>query len=139
MGERNNQNRSDEMTNILEGAELIYAYTWQNAVDDGTFIDVSETAREAGIKYPTAVTRNLWHSYIDPDPMPIAQDMNGRLWDVLHMFRLAIRSAEGSMMTFSVSFFNGKTHEKVELWAVCEAKGPNDPSPVITIMLPSDY
>jgi hypothetical protein len=32
--------------------------------------------------------------------------------------------------------FSGK---EVEVWAVCEAQSPTDPSPAINIMLPEDY
>jgi uncharacterized protein YunC (DUF1805 family) len=39
--------------------EVIHAYTRAQAIEDGTLVDVTETAKEAGIKYPTAVTEAL--------------------------------------------------------------------------------
>ena len=119
---------------MFNDSDLIYAYTRQDAIQDGTFIDVSETAKEAGIKYPTAVTSNLYHKHINPQDMPIGQDENGRLWDVLNMFRVEARKANSSFLKFKVYF----SSELVELWAVCEAQSPTDPSPAINIMLPSD-
>ena len=40
--------------------ELISTYTRAQAIDDGVLIDVSDVAREAGLKYPTAVTQAVW-------------------------------------------------------------------------------
>ena len=39
---------------------IISVYTRQDAIDDGIFVDVSEMAKEAGIKYPVAITTNLY-------------------------------------------------------------------------------
>jgi hypothetical protein len=91
-------------------------------------------AKEAGIKYPVALTSNLYHQYVNPEPMPEGQDKEGRLWDVLWMFTVAARKARDSFIKFHV-IFDGK---EVELWAVCEAQSPSDPSPAINIMLPED-
>jgi len=124
-----NNNNSD---NIF--GDVIYAYTRQDAINDGTFIDVSDMANEAGIKYPTAVTSNLYHKYINPTSMPTGQDEKGRLWDVLWMFRNSARKSNGNKLNFKV-IFNRKT---IELEAVCEAISPTDPNPAITIMLPED-
>jgi len=38
---------------------VIYSYTRAQAIEDGMFVDVTETAKEAGFKYPVAITRNL--------------------------------------------------------------------------------
>jgi len=44
-------------------------------------VDVTETAKEAGIAYPTAVTQTLWNGYIEPpESLKGIQDMQGRLW-----------------------------------------------------------
>ena len=84
----------------------------------------------------------------DPDndePLPPGQDLSGRLWDVLTMFKVRARQG-GEMILFPVSVrnwvrVNGKRTarvklETVQLKAVC---GPGDtPAPVITIMLPDE-
>ncbi len=95
----------------------------------------AQTAKEAGIKYPVAVTTNLYHTHINPDPMPKGQDEKGRLWDILNVFKLTAKNAKDSFMAFTVKF-SGKN---VTIWAVCEASSPTDPSPCISIMLPEDY
>ena len=63
--------------------EVIYAYTRAQALSDGVLVDVTETAKEAGIRYPTAVTCAVWQQYVRvPEEVPW-QDERGRLWDVL--------------------------------------------------------
>jgi len=120
----------------MDNNDIIFAYTRQDAIDDGVFVDVSEMAKEAGVKMPVAVSRNLYDTYINPDPMPSGQDEKGRLWDLLSMFVFGVRAgkADGNFMTFTVRF----GRKNVEVWSVCEAQSPTDPSPAINIFLPED-
>jgi hypothetical protein len=39
--------------------DLIYAYTRAQALADGVLVDVSPMAREAGFRFPTAITADL--------------------------------------------------------------------------------
>ncbi len=121
-----------------EDAEVISTYTRKQALEDGVLIDVTETAKEAGIKYPTAITQTLWSSWIEvPPELKGLQDEQGRLWDVLHMFVVAARNVTGTYLTYSVLFqTKAEIPKKVRLNAIC---GPGDQGePVITIMLPGD-
>jgi hypothetical protein len=70
----------------------IFTYSRAQAIRDGVLIDVSATAREAGIRYPVALTRAVWDAHVAVAPGVIGQDEAGRLWDVLWMFA---RSARG--------------------------------------------
>jgi hypothetical protein len=45
---------------MSEDADLIYRYTRADALRDGVLIDVSEVAREAGFKWPVALTAADW-------------------------------------------------------------------------------
>jgi len=120
---------------------VIFSYTRQDAINDGTFIDVSDMAKEAGIKHPVAVTSNLYHTHIVPSAsqQESGQSIKGRLWDVLSMFAFCCRGmvgeTDGNMATFPVRF-SGK---EVTIWAFIEAQSMEDPSPAINIMLPEDY
>ena len=78
-------------------------------------------------------------------PLPPCQDISGRLWDVLTMFRLAAKRG-GSEIRFPVTVINwvcvggeriNRTkRETVILKALC---GPGDNGePVITILLPDE-
>jgi hypothetical protein len=41
---------------MYNNAELIHSYSRRQAIADGVLIDVTPTAREAGIKFPVALT-----------------------------------------------------------------------------------
>jgi hypothetical protein len=107
----------------------------------GALIDVSATAREAGIRYPEALTRAMWERCVRVPPGVLCQDEAGRLWDVLTMLRLVIRGSDGGAreMGFGVHVRNDncdRTPPLVRLKAVC---GPGDDrEPVITVMMPDD-
>ena len=51
---------SDEAQDPFAGAEVIYACTRKDALNDGLQIDVSSVAREAGLKFPVYLTRAMW-------------------------------------------------------------------------------
>lgn len=123
---------------MTENYNLIYSYTREQAIEDGVLIDVSEMAREAGVKHPVAVTYTLWYGYIEPDPDAkfLGQSIEGRLWDVLWMFRVKAFVSVDSQFQFKVYFIMRKELKLAELKAVC---GPGDNlEPVITIMLPEE-
>jgi len=128
------------MNNELEElfGPVISRYTRTQAIEDGVLIDVSETAREAGIKYPVAVTQRVWDEYITPDPraVPYGQSVEGRLWDTLWMLRLAVARG-GTEIRYRVAYVMKARQRRVKtLKAVC---GPGDNAePVITIMHPDE-
>ena len=104
-------------------------------------IDVSATAREAGFKYPVALTAAAWVKCVAVPSAVSCQDEAGRLWDVLTMLRHAARGQpEGAReVRFGVhvrSDNRGRTPPLVRLKALC---GPGDQGePVLTVMLPDE-
>jgi hypothetical protein len=123
---------------MFENADLIHRYTRADAIRDGVLIDVTETAKEAGIRYPVALTAAVWARCVAVPHGVECQDESGRLFDVLWMLLLAIRqSAGGPEVRFGVHVRNDnreRTPPLVRLKAVC---GPDDDgSPCITVMLP---
>jgi hypothetical protein len=139
--------------------EVISSYTRAEAIKDGVLVDLSDSScnfrpglnilQEAGIKFPVAMTRAAFESTVQKqgEPLPPAQDVSGRLWDVLTMLKYTIRtSAGGDLLFFPVRVWNWvyrdgqrterTKHADVRLKAVC---GPGDNAePVITIMLPDE-
>jgi len=109
--------------------ELIYSYTRAQALADGVLVDITERAKRAGIKYPTACTAGVW-SLIECVPENNTDTLAGmvadvRLAEVLTAMLAAIRAAHG---TDRVAF----EALGAALWAQC---GPGDTAaPVITIM-----
>ncbi len=125
---------------------LVYAYTRQQALADGFQVDVSTTAREAGITFPVFLTRAVFDQYVTVPPGVTAQDEAGRLWDIVWMLRFAILRAgrAGSPSTPSrlpVALYvrNDNTRARlIKLVATCGPLDLNDPQPAITVMLPDE-
>jgi hypothetical protein len=126
---------------MFENAELIHRYTRADALRDGVLIDVSATAREAGFKYPVALTAAAWVKCVAVPSAVLCQDEAGRLWDVLTMLRVAVRGQIGGAgeVRFGVHVRNDnreRTPPLVRLKALC---GPGDQGePVVTVMLPEE-
>jgi hypothetical protein len=124
---------------MIDGAELIYAYTRAVAISDGMLIEVpAELARQAGFTVHTAMTAGAHHAAVDVPPhLRGLQDETGRLWDVLTVLRRAIRgSGDGDRVDFRVLVFDGARHRTVDLYALI---GPGDDGePVMTILLPGE-
>jgi len=118
--------------------EYISMYTREQALEDGFLIDVSEVAKEAGIKFPVALTSAVYGDYVEVPEGVTGQDVQGRLWDILWMLRVAIkRGTEDSLIMYDLMVRNdNRQPKKVTLKAMCH---PGDQSePVITIMLPQE-
>ena len=120
---------------------VIYAYTRKQAIADGVQVDVSTTAKEAGIRFPVFITRTAFDAYVTVPPNVSGQDEAGRLWDVVWMLRFAIRkAAQGhSRLPFALYVRNdNRAPRLVKLIATCGALDIDDPQPAITIMLPDE-
>jgi hypothetical protein len=125
---------------MFEYADLIQAYTRADAIRDGVLIDVSPVAREAGIRYPVALTRAAWERCVAVPPGVVCQDEAGRLWDVLWLLACAVRGgAGGQEVRFGVHVRNDNrdgTPPLVRLKALCS---PGDQGePVVTVMMPDE-
>ncbi len=133
MAELNNKN-------IFEDTEIISSYSRSQAIEDGILIDISELAKQAGFKFPVAVTCGLWSEVLEPDKTSkaIGQDITGRIWDTLIILRLAIRHTDNTDLIYfnPLYVFNGKKPIARKLKAVCSPG--DDLEPVITIMLPNE-
>lgn len=128
---------NDEKTNLFSGADVLYAYSRKQALADGVLVDVSEIAKEAGYRYPVAITCALW---ADINAIPESkqwQDVNGRLWDVLYMGHVAVRRSRegGSELLYRLIMHVGRTAN----YTVKQVYSPGDDGePVITLMRPEE-
>jgi hypothetical protein len=149
------QMKEDEQDTMKEiFGDVIYAYTRAQAIEDGVLIDVSELAKEAGIKFPTALTSAVWGDYVAvPAELKGHQDEVGRCWDILWMFSWAVRSGRitGATGAFEVIIAkpdkgdwrkNEKGHDGnrgQRLVTLKAVSGPSDDgSPCVTIMRPEE-
>jgi hypothetical protein len=147
---------------------VVYAYTRAQAVADGVQIEVTKTAQEAGIRYPVFLTRAVYDAYVAVPPNVTGQDDHnsrseqpclgnhlvagegsqpGRLWDVVWMLRFAISRARGhtkggaTCTRLPVALYvrnDNRAPKLVKLIAQCGPLDIDDPSPAITIMLPTE-
>ena len=104
--------------------EPICCYSPAQAIEDGVLVNISERARRAGTRYPTACTAGVW-SLIGTVPEACTAEESVRLAEVLAALLAAIRQARGTdRVTFEAL--------GASLWAQC---GPGDTAaPVLTIM-----
>jgi hypothetical protein len=118
----------------------ISSYSRAQALEDGVLVDVSETAREAGIKFPVAVTRAVWNEYValTPAAKRACNDERGRLWDVVWMLRCGIaRHGNESRFLYQLHVVTRSIRASlVTLKAECD--GGDDGEPVITVLQPDE-
>ena len=116
-------------------AEVIQGYSRAQAISDGVLVDVSEAAREAGFKFPVALTDSVW-ALLTPSEKAedLGQSVRGRLWDVLMVLRA--NAGDTDIALFDVLIAEDGPPKPVRLKAHI---GPGDDAePVITIMLPEE-
>jgi hypothetical protein len=99
---------------------------------------VTETAKEAEIRWPVALTAAAWAKCVAVPPGVACQDKAGRLWDLVWMLACAIRRVgSGLEIRFALHVRNDnrdRTPPLVWLKALC---GPGDDGgPCITVMMP---
>ncbi len=123
---------------LFADAPVIYAYTRAQALDDGVLIDVSETAREAGITFPTAVTCRVWNEVVVPPLRAKArgESEEGRLWDVIWLLRCAIAKARAGADVIHYQLIATDERGRKKTRRLSARCGPGDTiEPVITVML----
>jgi hypothetical protein len=159
MGALNTAPMRDELEMSMEEVfgEVIATYSRAQSIADGVLVSLNDPSftfrpglnicAEAGIKYPIAMTIAAFAKTVSEldTPLPPCEDISGRLWDVLSMFKRAAKRG-GSEIRFHVTVINwvyvdgeqtNRTkRETVILKAIC---GPGDSGePVITILLPDE-
>lgn len=130
---------------LFTDADLIHVHTRAQLLADGDLIDVTETAREAGVRWPVALTRAVHADCVAWTRTDIYQDEPGRLWDVLTMLALRIRIAkrrgeEGTALPFIVYRIpvDATDYEPVPLDLVARIGDGDDGEPVITVTLTTE-
>jgi hypothetical protein len=122
---------------LFEETDVIHHYTRAEAIRDGLLVDVTAIAKEAGIRYPTALTRAVWDAFVRIPEGVIGQEEQGRLWDVVWLLRHAAKSSRGDIIFFYLHVRNDNHRAtRHQLKAIC---GPDDDGrPCITVLLPTE-
>ena len=124
--------------------DVISTYTRAQAIEDGVLIDVSAMDREAGFKWPVAMTSAAWADCVawtdDDSVRQVHQDQSGRLWDVVFMASHAIRTSRnsGDRLSFQLYRVPRDGHSTKAVRTTLKLiVGPGDTGqPAMTIMLP---
>lgn len=120
---------------------IVFSYSRAEALLDGVLVDVSPTAREAGFRYPVAITHAVW-ALIESIPPNLrhVENVSGRLWDVLQMALFAARCRPtASELHYSLTLHRVVESRPISSLILKMVCGPGDNAePVITIMLPNE-
>ena len=128
------------MNETIDFGDVISSYSRAQALEDGELVDASELAREAGVRYPVALTRAAWTHCVALSPAAerAGNDETGRLWDVLWMMANALRRRpQGTEVLFELLCVT--THVRASRVRLRAVVGPGDDAePVLTVMLPEE-
>jgi len=135
----------NDANDFWKDAEVIHGYSRAQAIEDGVLVDLmqgetGELVKEAGFKFPIAMTATAFGQWIEPseNDQREGQSIAGRLWDMLFLLRHAIKGAKAGSDQLAFSFIvrkDGRQHT-ARLKSIC---GPGDQGePVLTIMLPDE-
>lgn len=126
---------------------LIFSYTRAQAIADGVLVAVPDEIRqEAGFRVPVAMTETVFRDCVewsieDTERRQVAQDQEGRLWDVLAMARFAaVGSPNQSRIEFDLLRVprEGRGHMPRKVRLVSMIHEGDNGEPVITVMFPNE-
>jgi hypothetical protein len=111
----------------------------QEALDAGSLIDVTPTAKQVGLSFSVTVTKPLWETGIAAGQTN-EQEQSARLRDVLMAFRLrlAAHPTMAPLIDFPalLAFPHGGVPQPVPLFALVQPDGHNQA--MVTLLLPTE-
>jgi hypothetical protein len=125
----------------FEGWDVVSVYTRAQALEDGVLVDAGDVAREAGFRFPVALTQAAWALTValSPAAKRAGQDVSGRLWDVLTLLRVGIGRVSPGTADLMFTVLCSTTRVRPTLLRLRAVIGPGDKGePVLTIMLPGE-
>jgi hypothetical protein len=128
---------------LVRWGDVVDSYSRAQALEEGVLIDVSRMAKEAGFRFPVALTYRAWIDAIAWDEANDApQDEEGRLWDVLCLASLAAKRAGAGQSRVSFEVLRVPNTRRALRPTPTELVmhiGPGDAGePVMTIMKPGE-
>ncbi len=113
---------------------------FQQALDAGSLIDVTPTAKQVGLSFSVTVTKPLWDTGIAPVHTLTNEEQSSRLRDVLMAFRLrlAAQPTIAPLIDFPalLSFPHGGVPQPVPLFALIQPDEHN--KAMVTLLLPTE-
>ena len=120
--------------------DIISCYTWDDACEDGTFVNVSHMAKGAGFTLPVAITSTIFEGHLRGKT---DNDTNLKINTLLMLLAVHIKGlkdqgkAASNHLVYHADF--GKEEGVTKLWVNIEGRSPSNPEPVMTLLLPEDY
>ena len=112
----------------------------QQALDAGSLIDVTATARQLGLSFSVMVTKPLWQTGIAPLNTLTEEEQAARLRDVLMAFRLRLASQPtiAPLIDFPalLAFPHGAVPQPTPLFALIQPDEHNQA--MVTLLLPTE-
>ncbi|HKY71809.1 MAG TPA: DUF6573 family protein [Nitrospira sp.] len=113
---------------------------FQQALDAGSLIDVTPTAKQLGLSFSVTVTKPLWETGIAPENTLTEVEQSARLRDVLMAFRLRLASQPtiAPLVDFPalLAFPHGAVPQPVPLFALIQPDEQN--KAMVTLLLPTE-
>jgi len=113
---------------------------FQQALDAGSLIDVTPTARQLGLSFSVTVTKPLWETSIVPEKTLTEAEQSARLRDVLMAFKLRM-TAQPTMSPLIdfpalLAIPHGAVPQPVPLFALIQPDKRNEA--MVTLLLPTE-
>ena len=112
----------------------------QQALDAGSLIDVTPTARKLGLSFSVTVTKPLWETSIVPEKTLTEAEQSARLRDVLMAFRLrlAAQPTMSPLIDFPalLAIPHGAVPQPVPLFALIQPDERKEA--MVTLLLPTE-
>ena len=125
---------------------VVHTYTRAEALADGVLVDAGPLAKEAGFRWPVALTAAAWADSVawtaEDSVRQVYQDLTGRLWDVLYLAAQTVRSGrvKGDRTLFRLYRVPRDRRSTQAVLATLKlVVGPGDDGqPVVNILLPDE-
>lgn len=115
-----------------DGFEVIDTYSRAQAIADGVLVDLTDTARKYGFRYPVACTEGVWSGAIAGNNEDETETRTNIRALLLKLYD-AIRAGNGGDELHFRAVNRRNPSAPINLWAKCH---PGDNAePVLTIML----
>ena len=113
---------------------------FQQALEAGSLIDVTPTARQLGLSFSVTVTKPLWETSIVPEKTLSEAEQSARLRDVLMAFRLrlTVQPTMSPLIDFPalLAIPHGAVPQPVPLFALIQPDERN--GAMVTLLLPTE-
>ena len=119
--------------------QIIDRCTRAELIDDGVLTDITALAKEAGFKFPVAISAGIV-TLINDAISKGWKDWDGIVWDILNVLNYKIKFGpkDNSRIDFKVAIWSKYTNNDQDVEMYSQVGPGDDMEPVITIMLPNE-